>query len=173
MDLEKLRKLTTADKLISLRTTAGLQQLEEWLKEGKSLSKIARIVGICAETLYRWSVKYPDIAEVIKPYAPIMATPIADMSRPVAYRIICAYEDIKTSILGSIYDEYETPEELWNSQFMKEYFGLWKIDASDYYDEYKKSLSSRGVYRLSHYICIAHCKVTARGKIKPLASPTI
>ncbi|WP_238900046.1 helix-turn-helix domain-containing protein [Clostridium sp. YIM B02500] len=155
-----------------LRTTAGLQQLEEWLAEGNSLGKIARIIGIHTETMYRWRDKHTDIAVIVAPYAPIASETVADMSRPPACRIICAYDDRKTSILGTIYDEYETPEDLWNSEFMKEYFDFWGVDPSKYYPQYYEALKAKGVYHLSHYICIAYCEINAKGKIKPLA-PTI
>jgi len=166
------KNLTTADKLLWIRTTAGLQQLEEWLKEGKSQRQIALTLKICAETLYRWRDKYPDIGDTIAPYTPTKAVPSFDMTRPPAYRIICAYEDNQTSILGSIYDEYDTLDELWNSPFMKEYFDFWKIEASDYYGECLVSLSHRGTYKLSNYIGISYCKVTAKGKIIALVPPT-
>jgi len=139
MDLETLKSLSTPEKSLWLRTPTGSKQLAEWLAAGLSLSKIARIMGIHAETIYRWRAKHPDIAVIVTPYAPIETEPVVDMSRPPAYRIICGYDDRKTSILGTIYDEYGTSDDLWTCGFMKDYFDFWGVDPSKYYPHYYKS----------------------------------
>ncbi len=172
MDLSKLQNLATEDKLLWLRCSVGLQQLEEWLSEN-SLRKIAHMMGIDPKTIYRWC-KYPDIAEVVAPYAPIKSPKVdpIDLSRDATYRIICAYEDHKTYLKGAIYGEYHSPENLWNSKFIQGYFNTFGVWGSEYRTQYSEAINRKGTYFISNYICATYCKVSAKGKIIPLVPST-
>lgn len=90
MDLTNLHTLSTAEKLAIVRTSAGLQWLEELLLEGNSLSKIAEMMGVEPPILYRWKTTYPDIKEVVAPYLRAKTPKIEpiDLSKPLAYRIV-------------------------------------------------------------------------------------
>ena len=172
MDLTNLHTLSTAEKLAVVRTSAGLQWLEERLLEGKSLRHIAYLLAIDPKTIYRWR-KLPDLAEVIaqvKSSKIVTATSAVCEPREAAYRIIIAYTATSTYIKGHIHSEYEyeNPQELWDSQYIQDYFKSWGITGDDYYADYLDSLRTKSVYHLSNYTIISYCKVSAKARIIPV-----
>jgi len=173
MNLFDLRKLSKEDKIALLRTTGGLSMLQTALSEGNSLRKIADMLGVKPSILYRWENTYPDIKEAVTPYirAKTPKTEPIDLSEPLAYRIIYAYGDLGLiSIRGCIMSEYGSPEELWNSIFVQQYFGsfgLCTASITKYHEEYLVAMRTTGVYKLSNCYLLAYCSVGKQGKIIP------
>lgn len=170
MDLTNFHTLATNEKLAVLKTSAGLQWLEYLLLEGHSLRHIAHLLGIDPKTIYRWR-NYPDIAEVIaqvRASKMITANSAVCEPRGAAYRIIIAYTATSSYIKGQIHSEYENPQDLWNSQYIRDYFKSWGITGDKYYKEYLDSLNAKSVYHLSNYTLIVFAKVTAKTKIIPV-----
>ncbi|MBC2457159.1 helix-turn-helix domain-containing protein [Clostridium beijerinckii] len=155
MDLTNLRPLSAADKLQLLKSTGGLTMLANSLAQGHSLRQIADIIGVTTKTMYRWQATYPEIFAEIAPY------------KQAAYRIICAY-DAHNTIKGYIHSAYRTPQDLWNSQYIRDYFGSWGINGDKYYPQCLESLKNRSTYHLSNYTLIAYSRVSADGKIIPV-----
>jgi len=168
MALTNLQNLSTADKLLVLRTTAGLQQLEEWLVSGLSLSKIARILGIQTDTMYRWCRKYPDITATVVPYAHIV---LEDLTRPPAYRIIYAYDAYGAHFKGCVMEEYSTLDDVWASIFVQQYFNCFGKSEVDYYESYLAAMKNSGAFKLSNWYLIAWCTITKKGLIRPIKPP--
>lgn len=164
MDLKSLQNLSTDDKLLILQTTGGLAILEE-LAKSNTLYQIARLLKISLRTLTKWRRCTPDIAAILgdpKPKDPMSLEP--DLSKPLAYRILCSYEDHKTYLKGSIYREYVTQQELCDD-FMQEYFGAFGVFELNYRTQYLKAIANTGLFKLNNYTCIAFCTVNKRGKI--------
>lgn len=115
------------------------------------------MVGITLETMYRWKAVYPEIAAEIAPYT------------KAAYRIIYAYDARNTNIQGVIHSKYETPEELWHSPYMRNYFKAWGITGDKYYPLFLDSLKNRGTYHLSNFTLITYSRISADGKIIPIS----
>lgn len=173
MDLTNFNTISTDEKLAVLKTSAGLQYLEYLLLEGHSLRHIAHLLGIDPKTIYRWRNTYADIAEVVAQYKPpktVTADPIVYQPRDAAYRIICDY-DAHNTIRGYIHSEFETPQDLWNGEYIRNYFNAWGITGDEYYPICLESLKNRRMYRLSNYTLIIYCKISAKGKITPLIVP--
>lgn len=172
MDLINLHTLSTAEKLAVVRTSAGLQWFEYLLLDGKSLRQVAHILCIYPKTMYNWS-KLPDLAEVIakvKSSKVVTANSKICEPRDAAYRIIIAYTATSSYIKGHIHFEYANPQELWNSQYIRDYFKSWGITGDEYYTEYLNSLRNKSVYHLSNYTIISYCKVSAKARITPILS---
>lgn len=172
MDLINLKTLSTNEKLAVLKTTAGLQWLEELLSEGNSLSKISDMLGVEPSILYRWKTTYPDIKELVAPYlrAKTQKIETIDLSKPLAYRIIYAYDDLRPSIRGYIMAEYDSQDDLWDSIFVQQYFGsfgLYSVSDAKYREEYLTAMRQTGVYKLSNYYLLAYCSVNRNGLINP------
>lgn len=157
MTLSSLKPLSASDKLQLLRTTGGLTMLTEALSAGHSLRQIADMLGITLETMYRWQAVYPEIAAEIAPYM------------QASYRIICAYDARNTNIQGYIHSAYSTLLELWDSPYMRNYFGSWGITGDEYYPLCLESLKNRGTYHLSNYTLVVYSRVSADGKIIPVS----
>lgn len=177
MDLSILQRLPTDDKLLWLRTTAGLTTLEEWLSSGNSLRNIAKMMmDVDPKTLYRWYKRYPDIAEVVSPYTPVRATkvePAVDLSRGQAYRIIVGLDRSSSihrrgTILGC---EYKTAEDVWQCPFIHNYFKSFGLNEADYLDSYLQEISHSGAYYLSNTFSIIYGTVNPRGLLKTLIPP--
>ncbi len=170
MILTNFSTLSTAEKLAVLRSSAGLQQLNDWLSAGKSLRQIAYLLGIDHKTMYKWR-KLPDLAEMIaqvKTSKIVTANSVMCEPREAAYRIIIAYTATSSYIKGHIHSEFETPEELWNSRYISDYFDSWGINGDTYYADYLDSLRTKSVYHLSNYVIISYCKVSAKARITPI-----
>jgi len=173
MDLINLKTLSTNEKSAVLKTTAGLQWLEELLLEGNSLSKIADMLEVEPSILYRWKNIYPDIKEVVAPYLRARKTePIEDLSQPLNYRIIYAYDELRPNIKGFIWDEFLTAEEAWDNPFIDYYFSSFNnYDARKYREDYLAAIKSTGFYKLSNWYMLTYCSVTKKGLIKPQKPP--
>ena len=173
MVLSEIQRLPTNDKLTWIQSPDGLLQLEKWLsEEGLSLHKVAELLRVSPNTIYRWRT-YPVIAEVVAAYLPQKVKKVApvDLSRGAAYRIIYAYEDHKTYIRGCIMDEYTTPEELWDSIFVQQYFGSFGLTEAVYRTQYLAEIKT-GLYKISNYYCLTYSTVSKKGCIKPIKPPT-
>lgn len=168
MALTNLKTLSTNEKLAVLHTSAGGQQLEEWLAAGLSLSRIARILDIQTDTMCRWCRKYPDITAIVAPYSHIV---LEDMTRPPAYRIIYAYYAYGAYFKGCIMEEYSTLEEVWSSIFVQQYFSSFGKSEVDYYESYLAAMKNSGAFKLSNWYLIAYCTVSKKGLIKPEKPP--
>ncbi|MDR3597085.1 hypothetical protein [Clostridium sp.] len=168
MALTNLKTLSTSEKLAVLHTSAGGQQLEEWLVSGLSLSKIARILDIQTDTMYRWCRKYPDITAIVAPYAHIV---LEDLTKPLAYRIIYAYDAYGAHFKGCVMEEYSTLEEVWSSIFVQQYFNSFGKSEVDYYESYIAAMQSTGCFKLSHWYLIAYYTLNRKGLIKPQKPP--
>jgi hypothetical protein len=176
MDLTNFHTLATNEKLAVLRTSAGLQWLEELLSEGNTLSKISEIIGVKPSILYKWKKNSPDIQEAVAPYlrAKTQKIETIDLSKPLAYRIIYAYDDLRPSIRGYIMAEYDSQDDLWDSIFVQQYFGsfaLYSVSDAKYREEYLVAMRTTGVYKLSNWYILAYCSVNKRGKIIPHKYP--
>jgi hypothetical protein len=165
MVLSELQALSTADKLHYLSSTDGLTQLQEYLTAGLSLFKIAQTLGIHDSTLYKYCDRDPAIVALTG--RPLVT--VQDIRREPAYRLLYATSNYNFRCYhDKIIEEYSTPEELWYSDFIINYFKSFNKNADDFYDDYLKRLSSAGLYRLSHLYNIAYCYVNRRGVIKIL-----
>ena len=49
----------------TVKDPAILQEIREYAESGCTLKQIARRLLVCESTLYKWSVKFPEVAEVI------------------------------------------------------------------------------------------------------------
>ncbi|OPJ65505.1 hypothetical protein [Clostridium chromiireducens] len=156
MKLSNLKSLSALNKLQLLKTTGGLTMLANALAEGHSLCQIADIIGVTSKTMYKWQAICPEIADEIAPYM------------QAAYRIICAYDAHNTNMKGYIHSAYKTPLELWNSDYIRNYFKAWGITGDKYYPLCLKSLKNRGTYHLSNYTLITYSRVSADNRIIPL-----
>ena len=161
------------DKLSLLHTTGGLQMLQTALSEGNTISKISDMLGVEHSVLYRWKDTYPDIKEVVAPYLRARKTePTEDLSQPLNYRIIYAYDELRPNIKGFIWDEFLTAEEAWDNPFIDYYFSSFNnYDARKYREDYLAAIKSTGFYKLSNWYMLTYCSVTKKGLIKPQKPP--
>lgn len=80
------------------------------------------------------------------------------------YRLILGLEHTKN--LGVIALTASTPEELWQSSFIRNYFSFYKLDPDRYEADYLRALHYKGVHYLSHLYAIAHCKISYAGRVQ-------
>lgn len=126
------------------------------LADGHSLRQISEMIGVTSKTMSKWQAIYPEIAAEIAPYT------------QASYRIICAYDAHNTNIKGYIHSAYKTPLELWNSDYIRNYFKSWGITGDKYYPQCLESLKNRGTYHLSNFTLIVYSRVSADNRIIPL-----
>lgn len=70
--------------------------------------------------------------------------------------------------------EYDSPESLWDSIFVQQYFGsfgLYKTFDTKYRAEYTTAMRQTGVYKLSNWYILAYCSINKKGLIKPQIPP--
>lgn len=176
MNLSTLQRLPTKDKLLWLRTTAGLTTLEEWLSLGNSLRYVAEMIGVDSRTLYRWRERYPEIAELIALYSQVRVTTTkcepVNLARPTAYRILVGYDHNSlrqyTQRGCSIHSEYATAVAVWESDFIERYFKIFGVPKDDYLNSYLERIRQDSVYHLSNLFTIAYSDVSRMGVIRLL-----
>ena len=167
MDLSTIKALSTPDKLKYLCSSDGLDQLHQWLSAGLSLHRIAPMLQIKSSTLYKLCDSAPEIIAITG------RTPVekVDHTRPTAYRIVTGYS-FHSKHRGQIIGEYETAEELWQSNFIRCYFKSYGRSEQDYLHSYLIKIKNSGFCQLSNIYSTAYCDVNRRGIIKIL-KPTL
>ncbi len=163
MLISELQDQSTENKLKWLQSIDGLSQLREWLSVGLSLHKIAPMLQIQSSTLYKFCDRTPEIVAITGRKQVIKV----DLSRPPAYRIVTGYS-YHSKHRGQIICEYETANELWQSDFICNYFWSFGKSCSNYFDIYLKEITSSGVCQLSNSYIAMFCEVNRRGIIKIL-----
>lgn len=166
MFLSELQYLSTESKLKYLSSPEGIGTLKEWLSTGYSLHRIATILDIPKTALYKICDYNADITAVTgRPLLVAGVKPIkVDHSRPIAYRIVTGYS--YSHKRGDILGEYITANELWQSDFIRNYFNSFGRYESGYLDNYLTSVYRNGIYYLSNRYTIAYCEVNKRGILK-------
>jgi len=173
MDLSEIQKLLVEGKLEWLQSHAGLIQLSDWLSDNASLRRVAKLLIIDSKTIYRWRRSYPVIAEVIASYLPATKDTSANLARPAAYRIIVGYNhstlrQYPQSGGCSIHSEYVTLKEVWESEFITNYFISFGVPKADYLSDFLRKVSHDSVYHLSNLFSIVYTDVSKLGVIRVL-----
>lgn len=172
MDLSEIQKLPVEGKLEWLQSPAGLIQLSDWLSDNASLRRVAKLLSIDSKTIYRWRRSYPAVAEIIASYLPATKDTAANLARPAAYRIIVGYNHSTLRQYPkhgcNIHSEYATPQELWDSDFITNYFKPFGVSKANYFADFLRKIDDSSLYHLSNYFSIAHCDVTRKGVLRVL-----
>jgi hypothetical protein len=114
-------------------------------------------------TLYDFCDRTPEIVAITGR----TPTEKVDLTKPPAYRIITGYS-FHSKHQGQIIGEYQTAEELWQSDFICNYFRSFGRSKMDYLDNYLKEITNNGLCQLSNNYVILFCHITERGVIKTI-----
>lgn len=98
--------------------------------------------------------------------------PKPDLSRPPAYRILVKFDPNHHRQHNQIIAKYETAEEVWKSNFIRQYFNSFGISETVYYKQYHEKVLSCGFYHLSNLYSICYCEFTRKGSVR-LLKPTL
>lgn len=169
MELSEIQRLPIDAKREWLLSVDGLTQLRIWHSQSISLSQIARLLQVDYKTLYRWRRYYPEITEILgkpKPKSELEFKQLKpDLSRPPTYRIIAGLDQYYR---GVVLCEYATVKELWNSNFVENYFASFGRSANDYLEDYLEEIARGGLFRFSNTYCATFCNFNKKGIVKPL-----
>lgn len=141
----------------SVRTPKNLAKFEDLLAKNVPLKTI------CEE---HFDLPYRNREEV-KRRIPELAKAIETQrlhTKHPKYRLILGLEH--TNYTGVIALTADNPEELWQSVYIKNHFGFYRLDPSDYEADYLNALRHKGVHYLSNLLAIAHCRISNTGRVQ-------
>jgi predicted DNA-binding protein YlxM (UPF0122 family) len=163
---DDILSLSINEKLIWLKSSDGVAQLQQWLSDGYSLNQISSLLEISKSTFYDICDRFSELAEITgRLHIPVRGKAVrVDLTAPLTYRLMVGLspKNHYYKILG----EYNTAEEVWQDPYIHRHFASYGVSELDYFNNYLSKIYDKGAYTLSNAVCIMYCTVTRYGVVK-------